>query len=50
MNKYLSIITLNLNGLSALIKRLRVAEEIRKYDPHIAAYRRPTSEQKIYTD
>ena len=35
MNNYLSIITLNVNGLSALIKRHRIAEWIRKHDPHI---------------
>ena len=35
MNKYLSILTLNVNGLNVPIKRLRVAEWIRKHDPHI---------------
>ena len=35
VNKYLSIITLNVNGLNAPIKRHRVAEWIRKHDPHI---------------
>ena len=35
MNSYLSIITLKLNGLNALIKRHRLAEWIRKHDPHI---------------
>ena len=35
MNKYLSIITLNVNGLNAPIKRQRIAEWIRQYDPHI---------------
>ena len=35
MNNYLSIITLNVNGLIAPIKRYRIAEWIRKYDPHI---------------
>ena len=34
MNKYLSILTLNVNGLNAPIKRHRIAEWIRKYDPH----------------
>ena len=34
-NKYLSIITLNVNGLNAPIKRHRIAEWIRKHDPHI---------------
>ena len=35
MNKNPSIITLNVNGLNAPVKRYRVAEWIRKYDPHI---------------
>ena len=35
MNKYLSIITLNVNGLNAPIKSHRIAEWIRKHDPHI---------------
>ena len=35
MNKYLSIITLNVNGLNTPIKRHRVAEWIRKHDSHI---------------
>ena len=35
MIKYLSIVTLNVNGLNAPIKRHRVAEWIRKHDPCI---------------
>ena len=35
MNNYLSIITLNVNGLNAPIKRHRIAEWIRKHDSHI---------------
>ena len=35
MNNYLSIITLNVNGLNTPIKRHRIAEWIRKHDPHI---------------
>ena len=35
MNNYLSIITLNVNGLNAPIQRHRIAEWIRKHDPHI---------------
>ena len=35
MNSCLSIITLNVNGLNAPIKRHRIAEWIRKQDPHI---------------
>ena len=34
MNNYLSIITLNVNGLNSPIKRHRIAEWIRKHDPH----------------
>ena len=35
INKYLSVITLNINGLNTPIKRDRIAEWIRKHDPHI---------------
>ena len=35
MNNYLSIITLNINGLNAPVKRHRTAEWIRKHDSHI---------------
>ena len=35
MNKYLSIITLNVNGLNVSIKWHKVAEWIRNNDPHI---------------
>ena len=35
MSKYLSIIIFNVNGLNAAIKRQRIAEWIRKHDPHI---------------
>ena len=35
MNNCLSIITLKINGLNAPIKRHRIAEWIRKHDPHI---------------
>ena len=34
MNKYLSIITLNVNGLNVPTERHRIAEWIRKHDPH----------------
>ena len=50
MNNYLSIITLNVNGLNAPIKRHRIAEWIRKYDLNNAAYKIPTSGQNTYTD
>ena len=35
MGSYLSIITLNLNGLNALTKRQRLAKWIQKQDPYI---------------
>ena len=35
MNKYLSIISLKINGLNALIKRHRVAEWIKTHDSYI---------------
>ena len=35
MNQYLSIITLSVNGLNASIKRHRIAEWIRKHEPHL---------------
>ena len=35
MNNYLLIITLNVNGLNAPVKRHRIVESMRKYDPHI---------------
>ena len=35
MNNYLSIITLNINGLNAPIKRHRIAEWIIKHNPYI---------------
>ena len=35
MNKYLSIITLNINRLKTPIKRHRKAQWIRSHDPHI---------------
>ena len=35
MHKYLSIITLNVNGLNAPIRRHRIAEWIKNHDPHI---------------
>ena len=44
MNKYLSIITLNVNGLNALIKRHRVAECIKNMTHTRAAQKRHTSE------
>ena len=49
MNKYLQIITLNVNDLNALIRRHRVAEWIREHDLCICCLQRHTSKQKIHT-
>ena len=35
MNKYLSVITLNINRLNALVKSHRIAEWIRSHNLHI---------------
>ena len=37
MNNYLSILTLNINGLNTPIKRHIIAEWIRKHNPHICS-------------
>ena len=50
MNKYLSIITLNIKGLNVPIKRYRIAEWIIRMTHTYDAYKRPTSGQKTYTD
>ena len=50
MNKYLSIIALNGNGLNAPMKRHRIAEWIRKHDLHICCLQETRSGKKIYTD
>ena len=44
MNKYLSIINLNVNGLNAPIKD--IAEQIRKHDSHIMLPTRDPSQVK----
>ena len=49
-NDYLSIITLNVNGLNAPIKRHRIAEWIRKDDPHICGLQQTHLRKKTYTD
>ena len=41
LNMYLSIITLNVNGVNAPTKRQRVAERIRKQDPYIWGLQEP---------
>lgn len=40
---YISIITLNVNGLNAPTKRHRLAEWIRNHDPYICCIQEPTS-------
>ena len=50
MIKYLSIINLNINGLNAPIKRHRIAEWIRKHDPHICCLQETNLRKKTYTD
>ena len=47
---YISIITLNVNGLNAPTKRHRLAEWIQKQDPYRAGYKRLTSDLKTHTD
>ena len=49
MNKYLSILTLNVNGIKTPIKRHSVAEWIRKHDPYACCLQGNQSEQKVYT-
>ena len=45
---YISIITLNVNGLNAPTKRHRLAEQIQKQDPYICCLQKPTSDPKTY--
>ena len=47
---YVSIITLNVNGLNAPTKRHRLAEWIQKQDPIYAVYKTPTSDLGSFTD
>ena len=49
MNKYPSIITVNVNGLNAPIKRIthRIAEWIRKHDPHMLPTRDPPQDKRL---
>ena len=51
INIYLSIITLNVDGLNSPTKRHRLAEWIKKQDLYIhAVYKRPTSDLRTHTD
>ena len=48
---YISIITLNVNGLNAPTKRHRLAGWIQKQDPYIyTVYKKPTSDLKTHID
>ena len=47
---YLSIITLNVNGLNAPTKRQRLAEGYKNKTPIYAAYKRLTSKQGTHAD
>ena len=50
IGSYISIITLNVNGLNAPTKRHRLAEWIQKQDPIYAVYKRTTSDLGSFTD
>ena len=50
METYISIITLNVNGLNAPAKRHRLVEWIQKQDPYIYVYKKPTSDLKTHID
>ena len=47
---YMSIITLNVNGLNAPTKRHRLAQWIQKQDHIYAVYKKPTSDIKTHID
>ena len=48
---YISIITLNVNGLNAPTRKHRLAEWIQKQDPYIyTIYKKPTSDLKTHID
>ena len=50
MGSYLSIITLNVNGLNALTKRQRLAEWIQKQHPYICCLQETPLKQGTHTD
>ena len=50
INNHLSIITLNVNGLNAPVKRHRVAEWIQSKNRQSAAYKKLTLGQNIHID
>ena len=48
---YISVITINVNGLNAPTKRHRLAEWIEKNKTHIyAVYKKPTTNLKTHID
>ena len=47
MNKYLSIITLNINGLFNLFKRHKLPEWIRKHNPYMLSTRGPLQNKRL---
>ena len=47
---YISLITMNVNGLNAPTKTHRLAEWIQKQDPYICVHKRPTSDIGTHTD
>ena len=47
---YISIISLNVNGLNAPTKRHKSAEWIPKQDPYNTVYKKPTSDLKTHID
>ena len=50
ISAYISLITLNVNGLNALTKRHRQAEWIQTKICIYSAYKRPTSDLRTHTD
>ena len=50
MNKYLPIITLFVNELNVPIKTHRLAEWIRKHDPHITYLQEAHLRKKMHPD
>ena len=50
INTYLSIITLNVNGVNAPIERNRVEDWTENKNLHFAAYKKLTLEQRTHID
>ena len=50
LKSYLSIFSLNVNGLNVPIKLHRVADWIKRKDPSIAVYKRLILNLKIHSD